>query len=297
MKKVFDIVQVGLSMPDALAYVFSALLVLLGWQVLKSASELCSAAWRVLGWLRCRLVRLSKWSALGVCALALPVYFARAVISDKIQYFEQVFSPAYVTGDTSAHATAIYEAELARRCDSYEAEVVKRRTRETAAKLGCSPLAIYEVAYSECGLNPFRVRDDGVAAGWIQFTRAGAAGITTLPEVKSACKRRDVAQMMDWTEAYLTRAAAGRALGDATGVYVAVFAPGHIGGGDERVLYEGWGNAAYSENKIFDGYFVDSKGRIMRSRAAMDGRITIGELRLHLEAKKARLISENRKRF
>ena len=79
------------------------------------------------------------------------------------------------------------------------------RDRETAhaadrCKVGCSPLAIYEVAYSECGLNPFRIRDDGVAAGWIQFTTNGLPGIptdgrqTTLPEVKDACRRRDVAR-------------------------------------------------------------------------------------------------------
>lgn len=279
-------------MPGALGFLASMLAVLLLWQVWKSAVEIMGAAAWGFGWLRRRLVRLSLWRLGFIGLAAMPVFFARFWISDQIQYIEQIIQPAYVTGDTSRHALAVYEAELDRHCDSYEAAVVKRRVREIAAKIGSTPLAIMEVAYSECGLNPFQVRKDGIAAGIIQFTAAGAQGITTLPAVKEVCRRRDIEKMMDWTETYLLKAAAGRALPDATAVYVAVFAPGHIGADDGRVLYEGWNNPSYRLNDCFDGYYVEQSGRIIRSRSAMDGRITIAELRLHLEAKKARLLAE-----
>lgn len=296
MKTVSDIFQVLISLPGALGFIACALIVLLLWQVVKSLLELLGLAGTIGRWILRRLIRLSILRMTAVCLIAMPFFFLRGAISERLQYLEQVIYPAYVTGDTSADVTAIYEAELLKRCDTYEAAIVKRRTREIASKVGCSPLAIYEVAYSECGLNPFQVRHDGIAAGWIQFTRAGLAGLpATLEQVKQVCRTRDIETMMNLTEAYFVSRAQGKPLKDATGVYVATFAPGFIGAPDEQVLYSGKLNPAYSLNSIFDGYYVESSGRIMRSRAAMDGRITIGELRLHLEAKKARLISSSRK--
>jgi hypothetical protein len=82
---------------------------------------------------------------------------------------------------------------------------------------------------------------------------------------------------------------------DACGVYTCVFAPGYVGHPESRVLYAGLGNPAYYLNSVFDGYYVDDAGRIMRSRKMQDGKITIAELRLHLEAKKARLIASYQK--
>lgn len=293
VKLLSDIFQILLSLPGALGFIASALLVLLLWQAAKSLLELFGLAGTAGRWILRRLIRLSGWRVAAICLAALPIFLFRDSISERLQYIEQVMNPAYVTGDTSARVTAIYEAELLKRCDTYETEVVKRRTREIAAKVGCSPLAIYEVAYSECGLNPFQIRRDGIAAGWIQFTRAGLAGLpATLEQVKQACKARDVETMMNLTEAYFVSRAQGRALKDATGVYVATFAPGFVGAPDEQVLYAGRLNPAYSLNSIFDGYYTTNAGQIFRNRSAMDGRITIGELRLHLEAKKARLISK-----
>lgn len=291
MKALFDILQILLSLPGALGFLASMLTVLLAWQLCKSVGEIAGAGASVLRWLRRRLLRLSLWRMGFIGIMAVPIFLSRFWVSDQIQYIEQVMSPAYETGDTSMHTLAIYEAMLDKQCDTYEAAIVKRRVREIASKIGSTPLAILEVAYSECELDPFRVRKDGVAAGFIQFTRAGAVGITTLQEVKDACRRRDIERMMNWTETYLIRAAAGRALPDATSVYVAVFAPACIGADDGRILYEGWGNPAYFENKIFDGYYTEPSGRIMRASDARDGKITIRELRLHLEAKKSRLLS------
>ena len=295
MKAVSDLFQIGLSLPGPLGFLASLLLVWVVWQVVRSAGELLRLTRIVAAWLWCRLFRLTRGRVVLMCLAAVPVFFFRFAIIDRLQYLEQWVAPAYITGDTSAHALSIYEAELERHCDTYEAAIVKRRTREIAAKVGCSPLALFEVYYSECGLNPFEIRTDGVAAGIIQFTAAGAAGITTLSAVKEACRKRDIGKVMDWTEAYMVRASAGRPLGDATGAYVAVFAPGFIGAGDGQVLYHIGQGDCYTLNSCFDGYYVEQSGRIIRSMAAMDGRITVGELRLHLEAKKARLLQNSRR--
>lgn len=290
MKPISDILQIALSLPSALGYLAAVGVVLLLWQTLKAVGDAFKLTFKALSFLRARLIRLSPVRGAAVLLLAAVVYLVRFPVVDRLQWLEQVYSPAYINADTS-RALAIYEAELQKRCDPYEAEVVKRRTREIAARVGCTPLAIYEVAYSECGLNPFRIRDDGIAAGWIQFTRAGLAGIGRLEDVKQACRKRDVVRIMDWTEQYLVSRSKRVPLIDATGVYTCVFAPGFVGHPEQRVLYAGVNNPAYFLNSVFDGYYLDDKGRIMRSRAAMDGSITIAELRLHLEAKKARLIA------
>lgn len=294
MKPLSDLIQVLLSLPSALGYLASAFFLLLVFQALKTTTEAFNFVFKALSFLRGRLVRLSPVRGAVLLLLAVPVYLLRFSVIDGLQWLEQVENPAYVTADTS-RALAIYETELSKRCDPYEAEVVKRRTREIAARVGCTPLAIYEVAYSECGLNPFRIRDDGIAAGWIQFTAAGLAGIAPLAEVKAACNRRDIVRVMDWTEQYLVSRSKGVPLMDACGVYTCVFAPGYVGHPESRVLYAGFGNPAYYLNSVFDGYYVDDAGRIMRSRKMQDGKITIAEMRLHLEAKKARLIASYRK--
>lgn len=294
MKTISDILQIALSLPSALGYLAAVGVVLLLWQILKAVGDGFIFLSKALSFIKARLIRLSAVRVSVALLLACPVYFLRNSVSDGLQRMEDYYNPAYINRDTS-RALAIYEAELARHCDPYELEVVKRRTREIAARVGCTPLAIYEVAYSECGLNPFRVRADGIAAGWIQFTRAGLAGIGTLEQVKQACRARDIVRIMDWTEAYMVSRANGTPLVDATGVYTCVFAPGFVGHPDSKVLYSGVQNAAYYLNSVFDGYYAEPSGRIVRRRSAMDGRITIGELRLHLEAKKARLIASYQK--
>ena len=290
MKPISDLIQIGISLPGALGFVAAVGLVLLVLQFAKSLSDVLRGVGIAFRWLRARFIRLSVRRMFFVCLAAVPVFFCSSRISATLQYFEQIAVPAYVNGDTSERALVLYEAALDKTCDTWEAGVVKRRTREIAAKIGCSPLAIYEVAYSECGLDPFRIRTDGKAAGWIQFTVAGSVGITSLPEVKQACKNRDVKKMMEWTETYLVSRAKGKPMRDATDIYVCVFAPGFLGADDSQVLYEGWSNPNYYLNKIFDGYHIDHKGRIMRTDGAMDGKITIREMRLHLEAKKSRFL-------
>lgn len=297
MKPVSDAIQISLSLPGPLKLLASVLLVMLALQALKSLSEALGLLWVCLAWIRARLIKITVFRMVFVMLAACVLYWFSNPIKDGLQWLEQINNPVFVAdADTSTHALAVYEAALARQCDPYECEIVKTRVREIAGKVGCSPLAIMEVAYSECGLNPFRIRDDEIAAGFIQFTRAGLPGIltdgrqTTLPEVKEACRRRDTQRMMDWTEQYLISRAKGVPLVDACGVYTCVFAPGHVGRTDGQVLYNTKDGEAYFLNQIFDGYYVDTVGRIMRNRKMQDGKITIGEMRLHLEAKKAQLL-------
>lgn len=294
MKSVSDLIQIALSLPAALGYIACVILVVLCFFLFRSATVAVTLTFKAAAMVWKRVLRLRIMGVITALLIAVPVFMLRWKIIDGLQYLEQVAMPTYVSSDTSTHALAVYEAELSKHCDSYEAEIVKRRTREIAAKIGCSPLAIYEVAYSECGMNPFCIRADGIAAGWIQFTSAGMAGIGTLDDVKRACKSRDVSKIMDYTEAYFSSRAGGKALHDATQVYVATFAPAYVGSGDQQVLYSGWKNPAYNLNSVFDGYYSatagDGRRQIFRRRSEMDGKITIGEMRLHLEAKKSALL-------
>lgn len=300
MKTASDLIQVAIGLPGVLGYVACVAVVFLCLYAIRGIDVFAGAVYWIAGrvW---RFIKVGPFGLLSVCVVAIPVFIMRGRISEGLQYIEQMTAPAYLDSDTSAHATAIYEAEIYRHCDQYEAAIVINKTREIARKVGCSPLAIYEVAYSECGLNPFRVRDDGVAAGFIQFTTKGLPGImidgkqATLADVKAACRARDVSRIMDMTEQYLVSRSKGLPLVDACGVYTCVFAPGYVGSNDDQVLYSLKDDGAYYlENIVFDGYYIDSSGRIMHSNAARDGRITKRELGLHLAAKKWRLLSSRK---
>lgn len=227
---------------------------------------------------------------------------------DFLQEIEQrFFYPVYLTAFdkySEEHLIAIYEAELSKRVDPYEKAVVTRRTREIAAKIQSTPLAIYEAAYLECGLKPFEVRSDGVAAGWIQFTRVGLGSLTwngkpvSFDQVLTACKDRDIGFMMDLTEQYLVRKyeqSGRKPLNNTIDLYLALFAPALIGAPSERVVYQGFENPSYYKNDGLDGWYVapGAQGRqqIFHKRSERDGKITIWEIFLALEAKKARLIA------
>lgn len=300
MKQSSDILQILLLDGTAFGFLCWVLAVLIIAQLIKLAMvpvKLVAVLWR-FRW--SVILRFSKFGAAMVLASALCCWVFRSQIADKIQYIEQRYLlPAFPNADTSTHALAIYEQELAKRVDAYEFAIVQRRTHEIAAKVGSNPLAIYEVAYSECGLNPFTIRRDGIAAGWIQFTNAGLKGLTisgqpaTLQAVKDACQRRDAVLIMDLTEQYLVSRSKGTPMPRAADVYVCVFAPGHLGRPNEKTLYEGWANPAYYLNAGLDGYYtatIDGRQQIFRSSGACDGRITINDLDLCLQAKKSRLL-------
>ena len=228
-------------------------------------------------------------------------------LADLIQEIEQrYFAPVWIGQNSTmneAHLTAIYEAELAKKVDPYELEVIKRRTKEMAVKIQSTPLAIYECAYLECGLNPYTIRKDLVAAGWIQFTKTGLLGLTYegksihFDQVLYACRQRNIDLMMDLTEIYLTdkfKRAHEKPLYNTIDLYLALFAPAFIGASSDKILYQGYQNPSYYLNKGLDGWYTidtpDGKKMILRKNAACDGAITIYEIYLALEAKKNRLI-------
>ena len=290
MKPISDALQIGLSLPGWYAFLVCLIIVWIGTQslaLIRMALRLIRMSW---GFVRPYIVFPFGWPLVAMCVPAFALFLFRDSAADGLQWMEYNIYPVYDVSDTSQYALRVYEAELYKQVSSSEAETIKRRTREIAAKCGSTPLAIYEVAYSECGLNPFTIRKDGIAAGWIQFTSAGLVGLNaSLAQVKEACKRRDIGFVMDLTEAYLLDRAKGKAMPRAIDVYTCVFAPGYVGATDEQVLYEGVNNPAYYKNIGFDGYYTE-QGRIFYTKKARDGRITIKDVRLHLEAKKAWLL-------
>lgn len=305
MKPLSDIAQIILSLSGWLGFLGCFILALLLIQAMRIFALLWKWTKKALAFIFAGIeartpkrlfVTLLKQSA-KISLLALPIFFLRLPISDGLQWVEQRYLyPVEFTSDTSEHVLAVYEMELARYCDPYECEIVKRRTREIATKIGSTPLSIYEVAYSECGMNPFCVRKDGVAAGWIQFTRSGLTGLgVSLPQVKAACYQRNTNLIMDLTESYLVDRAKGKQMPRSCDVYTCVFAPGYLGYEDDATLYSIQDGDAYTLNSGLDGYFIqDADGTqiVMNTRKARDGRITINDLKLALAYKKSSLLKK-----
>jgi hypothetical protein len=228
-------------------------------------------------------------------------------IIDELQEFEQRYlNPVYVdeyNNLNEEHLIAIYEEELGKHVDPYQKKIIIRRCNEMAAKIGASPLPIYEAAYLECGLNPFTVRADLVAAGWIQFTRVGLGGLhlkgkqVVFEDVLEACRKHDVDFIMDLTELYLVDKydrAGHKPLNNTIDLYLALFAPAIIGADYNKVVYQGYDNPSYYKNDGLDGWYIapapDGRKQIFRKRSARDGKITIWEIYLALEAKKNSLV-------
>lgn len=294
MKNLADFTQIMLDMPGILGYISCLVLVVLSVQILRSAGAVLSILYITMRWVKSQLIRPSAKNLLLLSVVSIPVFLLRQQLSDGVQWFEQAYiNPVYLQSDTSTHALAIYETELSRHVDPYEMQIVKQRTREIAAKVGSTPLAIYEVAYSECGLNPFCIRKDGIAAGWIQFTTSGLTGLgATLSQVKDACCRRDTKMIMDLTEAYLVDRSKGKPMPRSVDIYTCVFAPGHLGRPDNFPLYQGFNRPEYYLNIGLDGYYLKGT-QIFRSRKMCDGQITIADLNLALQYKKAQLLQSS----
>lgn len=292
MKNLSDLLQVLLSQSGLVNFGASVLIFLCLWLLSRYAR---AATIFTLKAIRKPFIPF-KWGSLffvlfgggAISILSVPII-------NGLQLAEQYLNPTYLTTDTSAYVNQLYELELSKKVTPAEAEIIKHRTREIAAKVGSSTLAIYEVAYSECGLNPFEIRKDGIAAGWIQFTRSGLVGLGySLEQVKIACINRDINLIMNLTEAYLLDRAKGIEMPRPVDIYTCVFAPGFLPAGDDQTLYSRAADGEkYTKNSVFDGYYTDSNSRrtiILNTTKAKDGRITKRELALHLELKKAILV-------
>lgn len=291
-----DLIQILLSLPGFwLGWAGALIVVLFLAQALKFVSKTLSLLRTCVRTARTWFIRLTWQRIAGYGVVALSVMPFAPELSNGLQWVENNWiDPVYVTpADTSAWALSQYEAALERKLSPGEAETVKRRTREIAAKVGGTPQAIYEVAYSECGLNPFCIRNDGIAAGWLQFTRAGLDGLgVSLDEVKRACYNRDAAFIMDVSEKYLVRAAGGHALPTSTDIYTAVFAPAFVGMPESTILYQGHNRPSYFLNAGLDGHKYRMSGNKLVWFREPDGAITINDLRLALAAKRCKFLKQ-----
>ena len=298
MNHISDLIQILLTHAP-IRWLACVLLFVAALQALRLISASWSAIIAVI-----RRVAVPVWK-LGFCINAAVGGTLIFIFADQItvwlQWAEGIANPVYLSTTraiSADHALALYEARIRQHCDSYEAAIVIQRTVETAAKINSTPLAIYEAALLECGLNPFDFNKDKVtgkiiAAGWIQFTRIGCQGLgVTMPQVIAACNRRDIHFIMDLTERYLIRKweQAGKPdMRNTIDLYLAIFAPAHIGAKPDKVVYAGFNNAAYYKNSGLDGWYQDN-GKIMRGRK--DGKIEIWEIYLCLERKKGLLLKQ-----
>jgi len=218
------------------------------------------------------------------------IYLNGDSVTTGLQYVEQHISPTYISSDTSFFAESRFEDAIKRHTNEAQFLIVRDSTRALAREIGCRPQDIYLVAYSECGLNPFTIRTDGIAAGWIQFTRAGLNGLgRSLEDVKAACNAKDAVEVMRLTGAYIRRAAAGRKVDTAADFYCAVFAPAKMGAGMDDALYSGFSNPEYYLNSGLDGFFVEGE-KVLYLPHLKDGKLTKRDLLAALEYKKAKFL-------
>ncbi len=307
-RSILDVVQVMLQQEPTIRWLFCVGLVVFLWQTAKIMGGLRRMIWWLFKQVKPVFFRWKMRNLLIAAGIGTLVFFLSGPLNDWLQEIEQrYFSPVWLgkySDVDEAHLLSIYETEMAKYLDNYELDVVKRRTKETAEKIQSTPLAIYECAYLECGLNPFTVRKDGVAAGWIQFTRAGLGGMryqgqsVNFDQVLYACKHRNIGLMMDLSEIYLVskfQHAEKMPLNNTVDLYLALFAPVYIGRAHDQVIYQGYDNPSYYLNKGLDGWFVQDNAagqkQIFRKSKACDGAITIWEIYLALEAKKGQMVS------
>jgi len=237
------------------------------------------------------LIKISFWSGI-ICIFS-------TQISDGLEWVEQKWiDPTYITSDTSSFAVKCFETELSKNLTGEQMQTLLKWTDKIAQDCGSNRLALYEVYNSECALNPFAVnvstKGDTVACGVIQFTRAGISGLSvSYRQVKDAVIKKDLEFLMTLAHAYMVRASQGVRLPNAANVYTAVFMPSFVGGDMNTVLASlrssrpDW----YIENIGLDGHYLDGQ-KIMTSPKARDGKITIHDLHLHLELKKALLLKK-----
>lgn len=306
---------------------FAGLMVL----VLQGGKMFCRAiylswvgGWKVWAEIRRWVIRLSGWGLVKNLLLGAGLYIVFSAfapkISDSIQWAEQTWlTPIYlapIEADTSSEAAAAYMRRIGRNLGPSDYALFLRRTAEIAAKCGSTPLCFYEVYQCECGCNPYAVNDttirdkngrflriDTLAAGPIQFTRAGVSDLflngepVTMRKVKDAIIQKRLGFLMDLQEIYMARASGGKPLTRPCDVYTAVFMPKFVGCSMETVLASRWsGNTQfYWQNLGLDGYQLDGKGRVLFLPSSRDGVITIKDLALCLAAKKAAVCRAERR--
>ena len=314
MTAISDLLQIILSQPDPERWAFVAAALSLLLLALRIFGKGLSIVGLVSGWLWAKSPLNFRaagwfWRMTRLATLTIVLCYFAPQIHDQFQRWEQTHThPTYVIQHAEPEVAYAYEKQAEQHLTQSELAFFKRRVDEISAKIGSTPLALMEVGFSECGLNPFAFNidpktGDTLAAGFIQFTPTGLLPCyldgqrVTYRQVKAWCRARNLERIMACTEVYFDAFARGRALPRPIDIYLAVFAPRFIGFGPEQTMYDKWNTPKQyygGGNEYFDGYFVETrngKPLILRLNSHMDGRITVGELALHLEKKKSLLVS------
>ena len=296
-----DLIQILLNQSGAWKFFSCALIFSLCWLVWRYFWALISLLFKVWEELKKPFIPVSWWSLFVILIGSGFISLFSSQISDGLEWVEQKYlDPTYITSDTSSFAVKCFETELSKNLTGEQMQILLKWTDKIAQDCGSNRLALYEVYNSECALNPFAVnvryrngRTDTIAASILQFTSAGISGLSTMREVKDAVIRKDLEFLMTLAHKYMVRASQGKSLPKACNVYTAVFMPSFVGGDMNTVLASlrssrpDW----YIENIGLDGHYLDGQ-KIMTSKKARDGKITIHDLHLHLELKKAQLLKK-----
>ena len=294
-----DLIQILLNQSGAWKFFSCALIFSLCWLVWRYFRALVLLLFKVWRELKKPFIPVSWWSLFVILIGSFFTSLFSTQISDGLEWVEQTWiDPTYITSDTSSFAVKCFETELSKNLTGEQMQILVKWTDKIAQDCGSNRLALYEVYNSECALNPFAVnvryrngRTDTIAASVLQFTAAGISGLSTMREVKDAVIKKDLEFLMTLAHAYMVRASQGVRLPNAANVYTAVFMPSFVGGDMNTVLASlrssrpDW----YLENIGLDGHYLDGQ-KIMTSNKERDGKITIHDLHLHLELKKAQLL-------
>ena len=291
MKQTIDIIQLLLTDLGPFSFLMAIMLawaMIQGWKLIICFIEVIAMSIKAVKYIAYNPFKLHNGAL--IILVGSIIYLNGDTVTTGLQYVEQKLSPTYISNDTSFFAESRFEDVIKKYTNEAQFLTVRDSTRALAMEIGCRPQDIYLVAYSECGLNPFTIRTDGIAAGWIQFTRAGLNGLgRSLEDVKAACKAKDAVEIMRLTGAYIRRADAGRKVETAADFYCAVFAPAKMGAGMDDVLYSGFENPEYYLNAGLDGFFVEGE-KVLYLPHLKDGKLTKRDLLAALEYKKAKFL-------
>ena len=291
MKQTIDIIQILLTDLGPFSFLMAVILawaMIQGWKLIVCFIEVIAMSIKAVKYIAYNPFKLNNGAI--VLLIGSIIYLNGETVTTGLQYIEQNISPTYCNSDTSFFAESRFEDAIKRHTNEAQFFIVRDSTRALAREIGCRPQDIYLVAYSECGLNPFTIRTDGIAAGWIQFTTAGLNGLgRSLEQVKQSCKAKDAVEIMRLTGAYIRRAAAGRKVETAADFYCAVFAPAKMGAGMDDALYSGFSNPEYYLNAGLDGFFIEGE-KVLYLPHLKDGKLTKRDLQSALEYKKANFL-------
>ena len=295
MKNALDALQIILQTPVINTVVAPFLFIALV-TATKAAAKIWRYGWVVLKEIKSVFPKIGIKNAIFCGLFVIFVTNYGGWLALQVEYIETRYIDPVYAGQfsySSDHVTAIYEQELRRHVDDYEFKIIQDSVRAMCDLFGCDSSAIYECMLPECGMNPFVIRTDGIAAGPIQFTRIGCKDLPfDLDQIKKWCRERNTRALMSATRQYLVSRSNGHQIKTGLDVYVCVFAPGYLGSSPDAVLYNS--GAAYRLNSGIDGWVLN-EGRIYRNPAAVDGSITVRELGLWMTAKKINLIKSSLK--